>query len=162
MLSARTLRLAAAIVLPLTAIGIWTASAQPESKPATAPTVEKGEKGDRGNRGERGDKGAKGDKGDKADKGDKGKKNIREEMKKELKEHPRLARAIVELHDVKEHLQNAPHDFGGHKVAAMKACTEAIQELKEAIRFDAVHDDKRDDKHDEKHDDKHDGKHEKK
>src|ERR1044071_3045239 len=48
----------------------------------------------------------------------------REEFKEELKEHPRIARSLVELHVTKEHLKNAPHDFGGHRVAAIAAIDE--------------------------------------
>ncbi len=78
----------------------------------------------------------------------------REEFKQELKEHPRIARSLVELHVTKEHLKNAPHDFGGHRVAAIAAIDEAIKQLKEAIKFDAQQDAK-DEKHDgDKHTDK--------
>ena len=67
---------------------------------------------------------------------------MREKMKTELHDHPRLAHAIVSLHEVKMHLEKAPHDFGGHKAAAIKATDEAIKQLKEALKYDAQNDDK--------------------
>jgi hypothetical protein len=71
----------------------------------------------------------------------------REEFKQELKEHPRIAHSLVELHVTKEHLKNAPHDFGGHKAAAIAAVDEAIKQLKEALKFDAQQDAKHEEKH---------------
>jgi hypothetical protein len=66
-----------------------------------------------------------------------------EQYKEELREHPRMARSLIALHETKEHLENAGHDFGGHKVAAIKAIDEAIKELKEAIKFDAKQEEKK-------------------
>ena len=74
----------------------------------------------------------------------------REEFKTELKEHPRLAHSLVELHVTKEHLKNAPHDFGGHKAAAIAAIDEAIKQLKEAIKFDVKQEEKKGEKPAEK------------
>jgi hypothetical protein len=50
--------------------------------------------------------------------------------------HPRLQKAIEELRAVKLHLEKAPHDFGGHRVEAVKAVTEAIHQLELAVKFD--------------------------
>ena len=33
--------------------------------------------------------------------------------------HPRIAAAIAALKDAKDYMQAAPHDFGGHKEAAI-------------------------------------------
>jgi len=58
------------------------------------------------------------------------------EPKNEKKKHPRLEKAIEELRAVKKHLEKAPHDFGGHRVDAVKAVTEAIKQLELAVKFD--------------------------
>jgi hypothetical protein len=67
---------------------------------------------------------------------------IRAKMHQELREHPRIARSIVELHETKAYLEKAPHDFGGHRVEAIKSVDESIKQLKEALKYDAQHDDK--------------------
>jgi hypothetical protein len=107
-----------AAALP-TAIGQPAAGGQPPAatQPPPPPPHEGGPRGDGGPDGE----GSK----------------WRQEYRQELREHPRIARAIVALHEVKEHLEKAPHDFGGHKAAAIKSVDESIKELKEAIKFDA-------------------------
>jgi hypothetical protein len=65
-----------------------------------------------------------------------------EKYKTELHEHPRLGHALVDLHVAKEHLQKAPHDFGGHRADAVKACDEAIKQIELAVKFDAKHEEK--------------------
>src|SRR5258708_19817917 len=49
--------------------------------------------------------------------------------------HPRIAAAISALKDARAYMENAPHDFGGHKAAAMRSTGEAIRDLNEALRF---------------------------
>jgi acetyl esterase/lipase len=49
--------------------------------------------------------------------------------------HPRLAAAITALRDAREYLQSAPHDFGGHKAAAIRATDEAIRQLNFALQY---------------------------
>jgi hypothetical protein len=39
--------------------------------------------------------------------------------------HPRLVRAIEALREAKAYMEEAPHDFGGHKREAIQACAEA-------------------------------------
>ena len=46
--------------------------------------------------------------------------------------HPRIARAIEALRDAREYMAHAPHDFGGHKVEAMRTVHEAIEQLRQA------------------------------
>ena len=77
---------------------------------------------------------------------DGGRGKWRREYGDELRHHPRLAKAIVELQVAKEHMQNAPNDFGGHRAAAIAACDQAIRELRQAIKFDSEHQDEADDK----------------
>ena len=49
--------------------------------------------------------------------------------------HPRIAAAITALRDAREYLQSAPHDFGGHKTAAIRATDEAIRQLNFALQY---------------------------
>ena len=54
--------------------------------------------------------------------------------------HPRIATAIAALRDAREYMQAAPHDFGGHKAAAIRATDEAIKQLDFALHFRARED----------------------
>jgi hypothetical protein len=56
--------------------------------------------------------------------------------------HPRIAAAIASLKDVRAYLEAAPHDFGGHKAAAMRATDEAIRQLNLALAYRAGQDGK--------------------
>jgi len=49
--------------------------------------------------------------------------------------HPRLAAAITALRDARAYLAEAPHDFGGHKTAALRATDEAIRQLNFALAY---------------------------
>jgi len=50
--------------------------------------------------------------------------------------HPHIRSAINELEEAKRELQSAAHDFGGHRVEALKACNEAIHQLQLALQYD--------------------------
>jgi hypothetical protein len=54
--------------------------------------------------------------------------------------HPRIASAIAALKDAREYMRAAPHDFGGHKAAAIRATDEAIRQLDFALRYRARED----------------------
>jgi len=54
--------------------------------------------------------------------------------------HPRIARAIESLRDARAYMAEAPHDFGGHKAAALRACDDAIRELNFALAYRARED----------------------
>jgi hypothetical protein len=54
--------------------------------------------------------------------------------------HPRIASAIAALRDARAYMQAAPHDFGGHKAAAIRATDDAIRELSLALRYRARQD----------------------
>ena len=58
-------------------------------------------------------------------------------MATEATDHPRIATAIREMEDAIRYMQAAPHDFGGHKVAAIRATEAAIAELRAALAFRA-------------------------
>jgi hypothetical protein len=57
--------------------------------------------------------------------------------------HPRIAKAIDALVDARDYLESAPHDFGGHKVAAIRATDDAIRQLRLALAYRAVEDRRR-------------------
>ena len=50
--------------------------------------------------------------------------------------HPEIREAIGALRRAKAHMEHAAHDFGGHRVEALRATDEAIRQLEECLRFD--------------------------
>jgi hypothetical protein len=50
--------------------------------------------------------------------------------------HPEIADAIAALRTAREHLNHAAHDFGGHRVDAIKATDEAIRQLQICMKYD--------------------------
>jgi len=50
--------------------------------------------------------------------------------------HPAIRAAIRSLERAKDEMQHASHDFGGHRVDAIKACDEAIHQLQLALQYD--------------------------
>lgn len=50
--------------------------------------------------------------------------------------HPHIRHAIKELKAAREELKEAAHDFGGHRVDALKAVDEAILQLDAALNYD--------------------------
>jgi hypothetical protein len=50
--------------------------------------------------------------------------------------HPVLQNSIRQLEGIKDRLQKAPTDFGGHREKAVDAIGHAIDELNQAIAFD--------------------------
>ncbi|HEY2805386.1 MAG TPA: hypothetical protein VGI92_05955 [Gemmatimonadales bacterium] len=44
--------------------------------------------------------------------------------------HPRIAAAIRSIEDAVNYLEHAPHDFGGHRAAAVEASRAAIAQLR--------------------------------
>ena len=51
--------------------------------------------------------------------------------------HPRIARAIHALEDAIAYMEKAPHDFGGHKAAAVEASQHAVEQLRLALAYRA-------------------------
>ena len=43
--------------------------------------------------------------------------------------HPRIAGAIAALRDARAYMLHAPHDFGGHREAAIRATDDAVAEV---------------------------------
>lgn len=50
--------------------------------------------------------------------------------------HPEIHEAIASLRRAKEHLEHAAHDFGGHRVEAIRATDEAIHQLEVCLQYD--------------------------
>ena len=50
--------------------------------------------------------------------------------------HPQIREALAALRRAKEHMENAAHDFGGHRVEALKATDEAIRQLEVCLKYD--------------------------
>jgi len=53
-----------------------------------------------------------------------------------LRPHPQIREAIASFRYAKEHMEHAAHDFGGHRVEALRATDEAIQQLEVYLRYD--------------------------
>ena len=51
-------------------------------------------------------------------------------------QHPQIREAIASLRRAKEHLEHAAHDFGGHRVEAIRATDEAIHQLEQCLHYD--------------------------
>ena len=49
--------------------------------------------------------------------------------------HPRIVKAIHEMQDALRELEEAPHDFGGNKGAAIRDTKQAIHSLRKALYF---------------------------
>ena len=55
-------------------------------------------------------------------------------------QHPVIRGAIKDLERAKGSLQNrADNDFGGHRIKAIEAIDEALQELQQALGFEPKH-----------------------
>ena len=50
--------------------------------------------------------------------------------------HPQIREAIASLRRAKEHMEHAAHDFGGHRVEALRATDEAIKQLEVCLKYD--------------------------
>jgi hypothetical protein len=50
--------------------------------------------------------------------------------------HPEIREALAALRRAKEHMEHAAHDFGGHRVEALRATDEAIKQLEICLKFD--------------------------
>lgn len=49
--------------------------------------------------------------------------------------HPQIEDALKALQNAKDHLEHASHDFGGHRVDAIKAIDEADRQLKICMQY---------------------------
>jgi hypothetical protein len=60
----------------------------------------------------------------------------RVQMAKERAAHPEIDAAMTHLREAKRNLENAKHDFGGHRVNALKHVDEALEECRQGLEFD--------------------------
>jgi hypothetical protein len=51
-------------------------------------------------------------------------------------DHPEIHDALAALRRAKEHMEHAAHDFGGHRVEALRATDEAIRQLEICLKYD--------------------------
>jgi hypothetical protein len=58
-------------------------------------------------------------------------------------DHPRLDAAIEKLEDAIAYMRAAPHNFGGHKAAAIADCEKALKQLRKAITHREKHEHKK-------------------
>lgn len=70
-----------------------------------------------------------------------------DDMRDEMREHPRIVKAIHELQDAVKYMEAAPHDFGGHKAEAIEASHRAIEQLRKALQYRAHHEHDHDSDH---------------
>jgi hypothetical protein len=49
--------------------------------------------------------------------------------------HPQIEAALHALAGAKDHLQHAAHDFGGHRVDAIRAIDEADRQLRICLQY---------------------------
>jgi hypothetical protein len=61
-------------------------------------------------------------------------------VRTEAANHPRIAAAIRELEGAIQYMEAAPHDFGGHKAAAIRDSRMAVTQLKLALAYRAKQD----------------------
>jgi hypothetical protein len=50
--------------------------------------------------------------------------------------HPEIREALGSLRRAKDHMEHAAHDFGGHRVDAIRATDAAIRQLEMCLKFD--------------------------
>jgi hypothetical protein len=50
--------------------------------------------------------------------------------------HPEIRDAIASLQNARDHLNHAAHDFGGHRVDAIRSIDEAIAQLRICMKYD--------------------------
>ncbi len=60
-----------------------------------------------------------------------------ETTQQEKAAHPHIAKAIDELEEAIRYMEEAPHNFGGHKGEAIKASKEAVRQLRAALQYRA-------------------------
>ena len=54
-------------------------------------------------------------------------------------DQPMMHRALENLHQARNNLENATADKGGHRLAAIRDIDAAIREVEEGMRFDRRH-----------------------
>lgn len=62
--------------------------------------------------------------------------HMKHERGEKNERHPAIRAAIKALERAKADMQAANHDFGGHRESALKACDNAIEQLRQALNYD--------------------------
>ena len=57
-------------------------------------------------------------------------------LAKTAEPHPEIRDAIGALERARDHLKHAAHDFGGHRVAAIRAIEVALKQLHDCLEYD--------------------------
>ncbi len=55
-------------------------------------------------------------------------------------DHPEIDAAIGHLNEARSNLANAAHDFGGHRVSALRAVDNALRQCKLSVDYAESHD----------------------
>ena len=118
--------IAAALFVPVAGMAFWPAFAQPADGGGKPPAAQPG--GGGGDRPGRGGGQGGGQGG--------GRSEWAEKYKDEVREHPRLGRALVALSEAKDYMEKANIDFGGTKAATIKSIDDSIKQIKETIKHD--------------------------
>ncbi len=63
--------------------------------------------------------------------------SVAQTVQTEAINHPRIAAAIREMEEAIRYMEAAPHDFGGHKAAAIRDTRAAIVQLRKALAYRA-------------------------
>ena len=50
--------------------------------------------------------------------------------------HPQIREAMASLRRAKEYMEHTDHDFGGHRVEAIRATDEALRQLEICLKYD--------------------------
>jgi hypothetical protein len=56
--------------------------------------------------------------------------------KEPAERHPHIRHALHKLREARKELRMSAHDFGGHRVAAIKDVDRAIHQLEKALKYD--------------------------
>ena len=62
--------------------------------------------------------------------------NMKAMQKEGNEQHPEIRHAIQHLEQAKHSLENAAHDFGGHRAKALEHVNQALEECQQALSFD--------------------------
>jgi len=66
-----------------------------------------------------------------------------QQMPQHGERHPEIRAAMHALMNAERHLQEAAHDYGGHRVKAMELIKQAQEELRAGLEWDRAHEQKK-------------------
>jgi hypothetical protein len=56
-------------------------------------------------------------------------------LRRQREHHPEILKAITALRVARKHLEEAAHDFGGHRAQALEDTNRALKQLEQCLRF---------------------------